>query len=78
MDTSDSRIVVLFIIIAFALFVAGRRFQSMVSARQAWRHSMRAVPIKRPTQGSSLKVMFGVALIVIVVFWFVTNLQTLT
>jgi hypothetical protein len=78
MDTSDGRIVVLFIIIAFALFVAGRRFQSLVSARQAWRHSMRAVPIKRQSTGSAMKVMLGVGVIVVVAFWFVTNLRVLS
>ncbi|MBT2228354.1 hypothetical protein [Nonomuraea sp. NEAU-A123] len=78
MDTSDSRIVVLFIIVALALFVAGRRFQSMVSARQAWRHSMRAVPIRRQSTGSSVRVMLGLGVIVVIAFWFVTNLQNLT
>jgi hypothetical protein len=78
MDTSDSRVVVLFIIVALALFVAGRRFQSMVSARQAWRHSMRAVPIRRQSTGSSVRVMLGLGVIVVIAFWFVTNLQNLT
>ncbi|MCA2223299.1 hypothetical protein AB0L53_52060 [Nonomuraea sp. NPDC052129] len=78
MDASDSRVVVLFIIVALALFVAGRRFQSMVSARQAWRHSMRAVPIRRQSTGSAVKVMLGVGVIVMIAFWFVTNLQSLT
>lgn len=78
MDTSDSRVVVLFIIVALALFVAGRRFQSMVSARQAWRHSMRAVPIRRQSTGSSVKVMLGLGVVVVIAFWFVTNLQSLT
>ena len=78
MGTSDSRIVVLFIVIAFVLFVAGRRFQSMVSARQAWRHSMRAVPIRRQSRGSTVKVMIGLGMVAMIVFWFVTNLQSLT
>lgn len=78
MDMSDSRVVVLFIVIAFALFVAGRRFQSMVSARQAWRHSMRAVPIRRQSTGSTVKVMLGLGVVVMVAFWFVTNLPNLT
>ncbi|MEU7739844.1 hypothetical protein [Nonomuraea sp. NPDC049158] len=78
MDASDSRVVVLFIIVALALFVAGRRFQSMVSARQAWRHSMRAVPIRRQSTGSAVRVMFGVGVVVVIAFWFVTNLQSLT
>ncbi|MFD1536768.1 hypothetical protein [Nonomuraea guangzhouensis] len=78
MDTSDSRVVVLFIIVALAVFVAGRRFQSMVSARQAWRHSMRAVPIRRQSRGSSFKVMLGLGVVVVIAFWFVTNLQMLT
>ncbi|MEU7856423.1 hypothetical protein [Nonomuraea sp. NPDC049141] len=63
---------------ALALFVAGRRFQSMVSARQAWRHSMRAVPIRRQSTGSSVKVMLGLGVVVVIAFWFVTNLQSLT
>ncbi|MDR8413654.1 hypothetical protein [Nonomuraea sp. 3-1Str] len=77
MDTSDGRVVILLIIIALALFVAGRRFQSIVSARQAWRDSMRAVPVKRQSSGGTLKVVIGIALIITVVFWFLTNASRL-
>ncbi|MEV0149050.1 MULTISPECIES: hypothetical protein [unclassified Nonomuraea] len=77
MDTSDGRVVLLLIIMALALFVAGRRFQSMVSARQAWRHSMRAVPIKKQSGGGTLKAMIGIALTIAVVFWFLANASRL-
>ncbi|NUW36052.1 hypothetical protein HTZ77_32235 [Nonomuraea sp. SMC257] len=78
MDTSDGRVVLLLIILALALFVAGRRFQSMVSARQAWRNSMRAVPVKRQSNGGALKAVIVVALIIAVAFWFLTNANRMT
>lgn len=64
------------ILVAWIVFVAGRRFQTMVSARRAWRNSVRAVPIKRPksmTRYSRLKTMMLVAAVVAAALWLYSN-----
>jgi hypothetical protein len=64
------------ILVAGVVFVAGRRFQTMVSARRAWRNSVRAVPIKRPkslSRYNRFKTVMLVAAILAVAFWFYSN-----
>ncbi|MFG1945448.1 hypothetical protein [Nonomuraea sp. NPDC048826] len=74
MEPADGR-VILFLIIAIALFIAGRRYQTLVATRQAWRDAMRLVTTRKQVAASATKSMLWIAVITGFVLWLVTNLN---
>ena len=70
---TDGRFIFIALLVAWLVFIAGRRFQTMVSARRAWRNSVRAVPIKRPKSLGRFKTLMLVAAVVGVALWFYSN-----
>jgi hypothetical protein len=75
-EPADGR-VILFFIIAIAVFIAGRRYQALVSSRQQWKAAMKVVATRRATASGAAKSMLAVAAITLFVFWLVTNLNRL-
>jgi hypothetical protein len=65
--SSDARIL-LFIIIGIALFVAGRKFQAMLSAWQYWKKTEASVPGLRKGAYSAVGTMFRFGVIAAAVF----------
>ncbi|WP_344488723.1 hypothetical protein [Nonomuraea monospora] len=74
MDSADGR-VILFILIALAVFALGRRFQAMIIMRQVYKQSARQVMARRATAHNATKSMVGVTLVAIFVAWLVLNLN---
>ncbi|TDE57363.1 hypothetical protein E1295_07980 [Nonomuraea mesophila] len=74
MEPADGR-VILFILIAFAVFALGRRFQTMVIMRQVWKQSARQVSARKTVANNAAKSMIGITLLAIIVIWLVLNLN---
>ncbi|NBE94374.1 hypothetical protein FE391_11245 [Nonomuraea sp. KC401] len=74
MEPADGR-VILFILIAFAVFALGRRFQTMVIMRQVWKQSARQVSARKAVANNAAKSMIGITLLAIFVIWLVLNLN---
>jgi hypothetical protein len=67
--------ILLFIVVAFALFVAGRRWQRMADLWKAWRDSVAAVPARRKEAQGGVWAMVRIVLVVAVIFWAVAKLS---
>lgn len=76
MEAADGR-VILFLVIAIALFIAGRRYQTLVATRQAWRDAMRLVIARRQVAASATRSMLWMAVVTGFVLWLVANLNRL-
>ncbi|MEU6783484.1 hypothetical protein ABZ912_30180 [Nonomuraea angiospora] len=74
MEPADGR-VILFIIIALAVFALGRRFQTMIIMRQVWKQSAKQVTARKAVANSAAKAMIGITLLAIFVVWLVLNLN---
>ncbi|MER6000880.1 hypothetical protein ACIHFD_05055 [Nonomuraea sp. NPDC051941] len=74
MEPADGR-VILFIIIALAVFALGRRFQTMIIMRQVWKQSAKQVTARKAVANSAAKAMIGISLLAIFVVWLVLNLN---
>ncbi|MFC4122735.1 hypothetical protein [Nonomuraea zeae] len=74
MEPADGR-VILFIIIALAVFALGRRFQTMLIMRQVWKQSARQVSARKEVAHGAAKSMVGITLLAIFVVWLVLNLN---
>ncbi|SEH02560.1 hypothetical protein SAMN05444920_12798 [Nonomuraea solani] len=74
MEPADGR-VILFILIALAVFALGRRFQTMVLTRQVWKQSARQVVARKVTAHNAAKSMIGITLTAVFVIWLVLNLN---
>ncbi|MFI7640539.1 hypothetical protein [Nonomuraea sp. NPDC049400] len=74
MEPADGRIV-LFIIIALAVFALGRRFQNMIIMRQVWKQSAKQVVARKEVAQSAAKSMIGITLVALFVVWLVLNLN---
>ena len=66
-SSSDGRIL-LFIFIAIALFVAGRKFQLMLNAWRDWRKAVASIPKLRSTAWAGVGTMLRIGTIAAVVF----------
>jgi hypothetical protein len=67
--------IILFIAIAFALFVAGRHWQQMIDKWRGWQEAKAAVPVSRKAAWGSVRTMIRVGLIAALVFWVATNIN---
>ncbi|GII56231.1 hypothetical protein Pth03_46200 [Planotetraspora thailandica] len=65
--SSDGQ-VLLYIAIAIALFVAGRKFQLMLNAWRDWRKAVASIPKLRSTAWGGVGTMFRVGMIAALVF----------
>ncbi|MFI7129535.1 hypothetical protein ACIBQ1_27820 [Nonomuraea sp. NPDC050153] len=74
MEPADGR-VVLFIIIALAVFALGRRFQTMIIMRQVWKQSAKQVMARKEVANNAAKAMIGITALAIFVVWLVLNLN---
>ncbi|MGV9380041.1 hypothetical protein ACWDRB_29770 [Nonomuraea sp. NPDC003707] len=74
MEPADGR-VILFIIIALAVFALGRRFQTMIIMRQVWKQSAKQVTARKAVANSAAKAMIGISLLALFVVWLVLNLN---
>lgn len=74
MEPADGR-VILFILIALAVFALGRRYQAMITMRQVWKQSARQVTARKTVANNAAKAMIGVTLVSIFVIWLVINLN---
>ncbi|MEU4576883.1 hypothetical protein ACBI99_35545 [Nonomuraea sp. ATR24] len=74
MNSSDGR-VILFLIIAVTVFVAGRRYQSLISSRQVWRDTMKAASARKLVASNAARSMLWVGVVTLFVFWLVANLN---
>ncbi|MFG1706466.1 hypothetical protein ACFLIM_25050 [Nonomuraea sp. M3C6] len=74
MAPADGR-VILFIIIALAVFALGRRFQTMIIMRQVWKQSARQVTTRKEVAHNAARSMIGITLVAIFVIWIVLNLN---
>ncbi|MFI6739992.1 hypothetical protein ACIBI9_44315 [Nonomuraea sp. NPDC050451] len=74
MEPADGR-VILFIIIALAVFALGRRFQTMIIMRQVWKQSAKQVTARKEVANNAAKSMIGITLLAIFVVWLVLNLN---
>ncbi|MEV4015891.1 hypothetical protein AB0J35_35855 [Nonomuraea angiospora] len=74
MEPADGR-VILFIIIALAVFALGRRFQTMIIMRQVWKQSAKQVTARKEVANNAAKAMIGITLLAIFVVWLVLNLN---
>ncbi|MEV6033666.1 hypothetical protein AB0L65_21100 [Nonomuraea sp. NPDC052116] len=74
MEPADGR-VILFIIIALAVFALGRRFQTMIIMRQVWKQSAKQVTARKAVANNAAKAMIGITLLAIFVVWLVLNLN---
>lgn len=73
-EPADGR-VILFILIGFAVFALGRRFQTMILMRQVWKQSARQVTARKAVAHNAAKSMIGITLIALFVVWLVLNLN---
>ncbi|MFF4625175.1 hypothetical protein [Nonomuraea jabiensis] len=73
-EPADGR-VILFIIIALAVFALGRRFQTMIIMRQVWKQSAKQVTARKTVANNAAKSMIGITLLAIFVVWLVLNLN---
>jgi hypothetical protein len=73
-EPADGRLI-LFILIALAVFVLGRRYQAMITMRQVWKQSARQVTARKTVAHNAAKGMIGVTLVAIFVIWLVINLN---
>ncbi|MGI5274302.1 hypothetical protein ACQEUU_34555 [Nonomuraea sp. CA-218870] len=74
MESEDGR-VILFLVIAIALFIAGRRYQTLVTTRRAWRDAMRLVITRRQVAAGATRSMLWVAVITGFLLWLVASLN---
>ncbi|MFG6197209.1 hypothetical protein [Nonomuraea sp. JJY05] len=74
MEPADGR-VILFIIIALAVFALGRRFQTMIIMRQVWKQSAKQVTARKEVANNAAKSMIGITVLAIFVVWLVLNLN---
>ncbi|MEQ4717819.1 hypothetical protein [Nonomuraea sp. B19D2] len=74
MEPADGRII-LFIIIALAVFALGRRFQNMIVMRQVWKQSAKQVVARKEVAQNAAKSMIGITLVALFVVWLVLNLN---
>lgn len=74
MAPADGRII-LFIIIALAVFALGRRFQHMIIMRQVWKQSAKQVMARKESANNAAKSMIGITLVAVFVIWLVLNLN---
>ncbi|MEW1846665.1 hypothetical protein AB0392_52690 [Nonomuraea angiospora] len=74
MEPADGR-VILFIIIALAVFALGRRFQTMIIMRQVWKQSAKQVTARKTVANNAAKSMIGITLLAVFVVWLVLNLN---
>lgn len=74
MEPADGR-VILFILIAIAVFALGRRFQTMILMRQVWKQSAKQVTARKVVANNAAKSMVGITLISIFIIWLVINLN---
>lgn len=74
MEPADGR-VILFVLIALAVFTLGRRFQAMIIMRQVWKQSAKQVVARRTTAHNAAKSVIGIALVALFVAWLVLNLN---
>jgi hypothetical protein len=72
-EPADSRII-LFIAIAFALFIAGRAFQRMVDQWRNWRKTVASIPGLRQTAFGGVRVMFKVGAVAAIVLFLVVQI----
>jgi hypothetical protein len=73
-EPSDGR-VILFILLAVAVFTLGRRFQTMILMRQVWKQSARQVTARKVTAHHAARGMIGITLFAAFVIWLVVNLN---
>ncbi|GAB2933930.1 hypothetical protein ACFMQL_06010 [Nonomuraea fastidiosa] len=74
MEPQDGRII-LFILVAIALFSLGRRFQTMLMSRQALKQTTKQLTARKAVAQNATKSMIGVTLLVVFVIWLVVNLN---
>ncbi|MET7337288.1 hypothetical protein [Nonomuraea sp. NPDC005650] len=74
MEPADGR-VILFIIIALAVFALGRRFQTMIIMRQVWKQSAKQVTARKVVANNAARSMLGITVLAIFVVWLVLNLN---
>jgi len=75
-ETEDGR-VILFFIIAVAVFVAGRRYQTLITTRRAWRDTRHLLTARKQVAANASRSMVWVAIVTVLVFWLVANLNRL-
>ncbi|MDA0638570.1 hypothetical protein OUY22_34620 [Nonomuraea sp. MCN248] len=74
MESEDGR-VILFVVIAITLFIAGRRYQTLVTTRKAWRDATRSVITRKQVAADATRSMLWVAVITGFILWLVANLN---
>ncbi|MFD1937974.1 MULTISPECIES: hypothetical protein [Nonomuraea] len=73
---TDGR-VVLFIVVAFAAYIVGRRFQQMLDLWRRWRGTKAALPGMRKDAWRGVRTLLKVGLVAAVLFWAVTHIHHL-
>jgi uncharacterized membrane protein YbaN (DUF454 family) len=73
-EPADGRII-LFLLLALAVFSLGRRFQNMITMRQVWKQSARQVTARKVTAHNAAKGMIGITFLAVFVIWLVVNLN---
>ena len=76
MESADGR-VILFVIIAITVFIAGRRYQTLISSRRMWRDTLKAASARRLVAANAAKSMIWIGVLTLIVFWLVANLNRL-
>ncbi|MGW0805589.1 hypothetical protein [Nonomuraea sp. NPDC002799] len=74
MEPADGR-VILFILIAVAVFALGRRFQAMIIMRQVWKQSAKQVTARKVVAHNAAKSMIGITVVAVFVIWVAVNLN---
>ncbi|SDM26560.1 hypothetical protein SAMN05421869_13953 [Nonomuraea jiangxiensis] len=74
MAAADMRIV-LFILIALAVFALGRRYQAMIIMRQVWKQSAKQVTARKVVAHNAARSMIGITVVSLFVIWLVLNLN---
>lgn len=74
MESADGR-VILFVLLALAVFALGRRFQTMILMRQVWKQSAKQVTARKVVAHNAARAMIGITLISVFVIWLVLNLN---
>ncbi|WP_090946430.1 hypothetical protein [Nonomuraea jiangxiensis] len=67
--------IVLFILIALAVFALGRRYQAMIIMRQVWKQSAKQVTARKVVAHNAARSMIGITVVSLFVIWLVLNLN---
>ncbi|ETK32407.1 hypothetical protein [Microbispora sp. ATCC PTA-5024] len=67
--------VLLFIVVAFVVFRAGRQWQRSADLWRTWREAVKNVPARRTAAWGGARAMVKVGLVAAVILWAVANLN---